>query len=1117
MASCVLTRAIIGVLLALALVLPEPAVAQQGDADFEYLLVGALIGSREGETFEVLRRGGEFFIPLVALIDTCGCELEERDSGPFIVTPLGIRQVGSESVTVVDGIRYVSERFLTAELGTQVDFIEELYALRFIFPWTPGAALRVSTLAMDEALPADDSPAPLALSSVRVNARYTRSANASDSTLNSLFTGRVGGGRWRVGLDQTVSGTTNVREYGWMRTYGQKLVLAGHQRVSLHPLLASMELTGVQGAWTNQPLETFATSSQPTELLPRTLRTATTITGRGPAAGIAELRIDGVPVEVRAITLDGVYEFFEVHLPSRQSSHIEVYVYDRFNRVAPLEIHDHTRGVSDQLLPAGAALVMGGVGLAGNYFGDLINERESLAAPTGFLQSRYGLSDRMTLEATLQTHGDRKQALVGVAGSFGRNFVGSAAVAASGGGVGWDVDVQGYFSRWQVTGRSQQTAAGFSSDFAAARYDHYGEFVFRPTSHLDIGLVAASRYDGVVATEYVLPSLSWQPTARTWLRARPDVFGRYRFDFSWAAVDRARLTAAYLDGNLNVGVNGSVTDSIMVGANSEWDERYGDRQTVQASWVGQSALQPGFAAGISRTRGALGVMLGAQAVVGPGVLVSAQFENDPRYNDPLNRRDSRVTLRIQTDLAFAGGQVLGGSTYALSTTRGAVGGQVKVGGDVELPPGALEGLTVMVDGRAVTRTQRGGRFFVGNLRSGVHTIEIDAEGMPIELNLPHPTRRARVEPGAVTGVDFVAIQEFGFAGRVLVEDQVFARALVELLDLQGELIDSARTDRFGLYRFDGVAVGTYRVRLSPKNAPNADVVWPHRTVTVDDFLFGQDLVLRRVDIHELSVPDELTGGQGAGGGSDSQNSPSNQPGSGILSGVASRFGEPTGLADGIGRPIAPDATPNGFVMPAPHSVAADTTWAQRLMAALANRAAARFGFLDRQGMARISEVHSPVLVAFVAPVVVPDAVQARRTSRRALATSLLEVFAARSAFASVTASRVSWPYAPLQFASLDSGHGHVRPGTEVEPAPVGRAVERTAIGNRVPLSEPVRRKHHNRGRPALYSAPAHRRRGRRTRHRRARTAAFALRRRGDCGGAPPVAPRPRGGATPRAG
>ena len=865
-------------LVLLALLPHEPAFAQELPDRFERLLVAAMVGSQEGETFEVLREQDRFYVPLTALVTTCGCELDEREDGDYLITPIGTRLIESAHIVEMDGIRYVSQTFLFDALATQLAFDQELYALRFYFPWRPGAPLRAVTADGEvREVVADDVPASLSLTSARLNGRYTRQQDRSTSVANGLFHGRVADGRWRVALDQTIGGNTQVREYAWTRIMGQKLVLAGHQRVNLHPLLSGIELTGVQGAWTNQPLDAFAISSQPSELLPRSLRTTTTVRGRGPAAGLAELRIDGIPTRVQTISLAGTYEFFDLQLPSRQSTRIEVYVYERFNRAAPIEIHDHTRGVSDYLLPAGATTLMGGAGAAGNYVGDLLDNRFSAGSAAGFFQARHGLSERVTVESSVQMKEGRYQAAAGLTGSLGRNFVGSAAVATSGVAMGWDVDVQGYFSRWRVTARSQQTGAGFSTDLSPARHSHYGEVTFRPTSNLDVGIIAASRDDGFIQTEYVRPSLSWQPTARTWVRAAPDSFGRYRFDFSWAATNRTRLSAGYVDRRAIVGMTTNLTPYVGLSATAEWDERYGDRQAVQATWTSDSAWEPGFVAGVRRTGGALGVTLGAQATFGPGVLLSAQFENDPRFNDPLARRDPRLTIRLFTDLAFAGGQVLGGRSYSLSSTRGAVGGRVRVEGADGVDPEALAGLPVLVDGRALTKTQRGGRFYVGNLRPGVHLVEIDPQGLPIEFSLRDTARQVRIEPGAVTGVDVMATREYGFAGRVLVEDQIFAFAVVELLDGAGDVVQTARADRFGLYRFDGVPVGVYTLRLSPKNAPGADVIWPSREIEVSDFSFGNDLVLLRVNIRELSIPEELsgalsgqteseTGTQGAGSG-----------------------------------------------------------------------------------------------------------------------------------------------------------------------------------------------------------------------------------------------------------
>jgi hypothetical protein len=516
------------------------------------------------------------------------------------------------------------------------------------------------------------------------------------------------------------------------------------------------------------------------------------------------------------------------------------------------------------MLPAGARLIMGGAGASGNRLGELLGESVTMPGTSAFIQSRVGFTDRITGEATVQTEGGHTQAMLGLVGSVGRHFAGTVGFATAGGSLAWDFDVQGHFARWNVTARSQRRSEGFSSPLSVDQQEHYGEVMFRASDDLDVAVIGSSRRGALGTVDFVLPAVSWQPTERTWLRARPDFDGRYRADFSWALGVGSRVTASYYDRGAMVGFSTRLSRSIQTTVTAQWHPELLDRENVQVSWLGDGPMRPGLTAAVRRTRGQLGAMVGAQAVVGPGLLVSAQFENDPHYGDALNRRDNRVTLRLHTDMAFARGRVLSGSTYALSATRGAIGGTLKVAEGATIAAEDLAGLPILVDGRAVARTQRGGRFFIGGLRPGVYNVEIEPEGLPIELTLRDGSRRAEVASGGVTTVEFFAIVEYGFAGRVMVESDVFPNALVELLDAKGTLIQSTRTDRFGLYRFDGVVRGTYTVRLSAKNAPLADVIWPNRTVHVEDFMFGQDLLLRSIDIREQSMPESLTGGSAAG-------------------------------------------------------------------------------------------------------------------------------------------------------------------------------------------------------------------------------------------------------------
>lgn len=118
----------------------------------------------------------------------------------------------------------------------------------------------------------------------------------------------------------------------------------------------------------------------------------------------------------QTIGLDGVYEFLDLALPSRQLSRIEVLVYDRYNPSVPVAIHERTQSASDFLLPEGAMIHMGGAGRDGNLVRDLLDSRGD-SELAGFYQWRYGVSERFTFETAVQQTADNRQLLGGFAPS----------------------------------------------------------------------------------------------------------------------------------------------------------------------------------------------------------------------------------------------------------------------------------------------------------------------------------------------------------------------------------------------------------------------------------------------------------------------------------------------------------------------------------------------------------------------------------------------------------------------------------------------------------------------------------------------------------------------------
>jgi protocatechuate 3,4-dioxygenase beta subunit len=102
---------------------------------------------------------------------------------------------------------------------------------------------------------------------------------------------------------------------------------------------------------------------------------------------------------------------------------------------------------------------------------------------------------------------------------------------------------------------------------------------------------------------------------------------------------------------------------------------------------------------------------------------------------------------------------------------------------------------------------------------------------------------AEVAAGAITRVDFTVRPEYGLAGRVRdASGNALPDRSMELYDAQGQRRGQAVTDRFGLYRMDGVPPGRYELRLVAQ--PGETEPMPRRGVVIArDFIFDQDLKL----------------------------------------------------------------------------------------------------------------------------------------------------------------------------------------------------------------------------------------------------------------------------------
>lgn len=816
------------------------------------ILVGAKVQRVEIDSFEVLQSGTIFFVPLENFISLCGCKVEWGSDLVQISTPLGRVELQRGEIVTVRGIPYLQSDVIEQRFETAVVFTPSEFALEFDFPWNR-IERRTSSLANSPLAPEVLAPSAT-LSSLRFDLRTEDRGDLNVTSGYGLFGGRLAGGWWR-GRFESSTGRIALRDYGWTRIWGQKLLLVGHQRLNLHPLMGSVELTGAQAAWTNQPLDAFYRSSYSSELLPRRLHTMNTIQGFGPPAGMAELRVNDRMVARQRISLGGQYEFNDVYLPARQANRVEVLLYDRRNPMAPVAIEDHSRTGSEMLLSKGGIVMAGGFGLAGNPTRDLIGETfaplNRTSGPAGFYQLRYGLTEGWTLDGLIQSRGSSAQILGGVIGQLGRHFGVSGGLSSANGRLGYDLDFYGRGERWKFSARSRTTQSGFYSPRSDVYADHFVEVGYRVSSRLDMGLIARSRVVSDLETSFLLPAITWIPSRRFSLRARPGFDGRYSLDAQFIPRVGARIGLSTSSGHSFIYLTQDIRSGLRFTFGSEFGETGGTRQSAVIDWTIGEERRTSISAGALFTNGKPGFLVGINRALSAGLFVGGSYESASLvglYDDlpGMSEDFSRWTMSLSGDLAMAGGKFVPANSLAIDRSMGGIGGRLTLDPNAVGFKVDLSGTSILLNGQVSAETDAAGSYFIGQLPAGVYLVTIDPDGLPIELSPVKNRVTVEVAAGAVTRFDFELRAEYGIAGRVrLPNGQPAIGVLLELADSAGKVVTRTSTDQFGLYRMDGLPVGTYVLRAVAESLPEGVQPGSSRQIPItDDFLFDQDLQLK---------------------------------------------------------------------------------------------------------------------------------------------------------------------------------------------------------------------------------------------------------------------------------
>lgn len=814
-------------------------------------LVGIVVDGAEVGATEIVRDGDRLLLPLDDVLPLIGARIETIDGADVITTPIGRITLAAGDTTTVRGRRMVALEFFEQRLASTVVFDRQEFALLIDIPWSleeEGAAVPAADLGKP-----DFTPPRATMATLQADLQARRTESSDVFFASTVAEGRLGSGWWRLRYEDDFERLHRLQEYSWLETREHRMLLLGYQRIRLHPLFDTLDITGAQMAYTNVDLDYFNRSREARELLSRRLQSLTTIRGVGPPGGLAELRADGVPIDRRTIALNGTYEFTEVLLPSRQASRIEVYVYDRSNLLIPVTIVDETRRAFDLLMADGALVHQGGVGSQGNLTSS--DTRDDIDGEIGgFYQVRYGLSDRITVEGTVQRVADRYQIEAGIVARLGANLVAALSGAASDGALGYDFELSGQWRHWWLSGRSTVTEEGFHSTSPLGEYNHYLELGLDARRNLDLSLIARSVDGRAAQADYVLPAIRWRPASGLSLRIYPDLEGRYLGNLWWQINRRTRFAVDVLED-----LSGTAELTRDIGARSAVqlgiDARRGFPDLYRALYRTDLDLgaRTTVAAGALWSDARFGYDARATVGIDPGLLLNIELSDDPSLGRTSGASGRRYFIGLSVDLGFAGGRVIPAHRGAVSDDRGAIAGVVRPVKEARdsFPP--LADVMILIDGQRGARTDRTGSFFAGRLAEGLHVVELDLENLPIEL-VPERTRWVvEVARGAVTRADFVVHPEYGVAGRLTdAGGRFLAGRRIEVVDADGNAVAAAVTDRFGLYRVDGLRAGSYTVRFVPDDPSERTETQASRRLEItDDFVFGHDIVLP-IELHEAA-------------------------------------------------------------------------------------------------------------------------------------------------------------------------------------------------------------------------------------------------------------------------
>lgn len=407
--------------------LPSISYAQTiTDATQDHLtLVGITVNGIDKESIDILQQDNlinqsvSYYLPLGKVGELTGLKPTLQSNHWVIETPLGQANLSTSLVPIYNNSYYISLIELK-KLGITAAYNPSDLAVQLNVPWHIDTSKNPKESANNLKPVAEYQPDQAGILGVnwRVNANQKTDKNSepspNKSTRNLTTTlgafGYVQGGIWGINTEATLTKQdypdniqplpnqkdTRLTNLYWAKSGDKFATRLGVSQSGTSSDLIT-DYTGLSVAYSNKDINRhLATMSETTRrLLQGTYEDYQHIEGKGPAGGVAELRINGQAIARVQIALDKQYEFLNLDMNQwlTPGSTIEIALYDYPNAKQPLSIRRLNLGRRHSNVATNELLLETNLGYRGNQFADETQENAIVTS----LYGEYGVSNRLAI------------------------------------------------------------------------------------------------------------------------------------------------------------------------------------------------------------------------------------------------------------------------------------------------------------------------------------------------------------------------------------------------------------------------------------------------------------------------------------------------------------------------------------------------------------------------------------------------------------------------------------------------------------------------------------------------------------------------------------------------